>query len=123
MKRRYRDPLPDAKTAARDFLGLKYVRVTDEEGGSVTTSCGTALGDLEKKLGDLKPGEGLGARCTVPHPPTALRELERGPRPKNALMPDSILPRARGILGLGGLGRMPRARPTPCWASSRSRGA
>ena len=38
----------------------------------------------------------------MPLPSTALRELERGPRPKNALMPDSILSRARSILGLGG---------------------
>ena len=36
-KRRYRDP-PDAEAAARDFLGLKYVRAADEEGESVTIS-------------------------------------------------------------------------------------
>ena len=30
-KRRYRDP-PDAEATAREFLGLKYVRATNEEG-------------------------------------------------------------------------------------------
>ena len=54
--------------------------------------CGKALDDLEKKLGNLKPGEGAGARCSVPLPPTALRQLERDPGPENALMPDPILP-------------------------------
>ena len=68
----------------------------------MTISCGKALDDLEKKLGNLKPGEGPGARCAMPLPPAALRELERGPGPANALMPNSILPRARSILGLGG---------------------
>ena len=38
----------------------------------------------------------------MPLPPAVLRELERGPGPTNAQIPDSILPRARSILGLGG---------------------
>ena len=56
-RKRYRDP-PDAEAAARDVLGLKYVRTSDEEGESVTISCGKALDDLEKKLGNLNPGGG-----------------------------------------------------------------
>ena len=88
----------------------------------MTIGCGKALGDLEEKLGDLRPGAGAGAHCTVPLPPAALRQLERGPGLENALMPDSVLPRARSILGLGGGSYATRA-PTPCWASSRSRGA
>ena len=100
-RKRYRDP-PDAEATARDFLGLKYVRAADEEGESVTISYGKALDDLEKKLGNLNPGGGPGARCTVPLPPAVLRGLERRPGPANALLPDSILPRARSILGLGG---------------------
>ena len=87
---------------ARDFLGLKNVRTTDGEAETVTTGCGKALGDLEEKLGDLKPGAGTGAHCIVPLPPAALRQLEHGPGHENALVPDSVLPRARSILGLGG---------------------
>ena len=66
-KRRYRDP-PGAEATTRDFLGLKYVRATDEEGESVTISCGKALGDLENNLGDLKPGgvPGPAAPCRFP---------------------------------------------------------
>ena len=99
--RRYRDP-PGAEATAFDFLGLEFVRAADERGGTAAISCGKALDDLKAKLGSLQPGEGPGARCTVPLPAAALRELVRGPGPTNALMPDSILPCARSNLGLEG---------------------
>ena len=61
--KRYRDP-PGADVTARDFLGLKYVRATDEGGEAVTISCGKAVGDLEAKLSDLQPA--YAASCLSP---------------------------------------------------------
>ena len=46
---------------------------------------------------------GSGSRRTTPHPEGALRQLEAGPGPGNELLPDTALPRARTILGQGGL--------------------
>ena len=65
------------------------------------------LDDLEEKLGGLMPRGGWvggwGGNCIVPLPPAALRQLvEHGPGLEDALMPESALPRARSILGLGG---------------------
>ena len=54
--------------------------------------CGKALVDLEEKLEGLMPRGG--GDCIAPLPPAALRQLEYGPGPGNALIPNSILPRA-----------------------------
>ena len=48
------------------------------------------------------PRGGPGAHCTAPLSPAALRQLEYGPGPDNALMAETTLLRARSILGLGG---------------------
>ena len=100
-EKRYRDP-PDVDATARDFPRPKYVRAREGKIEAVTTGCTKALVDLEGKLENLMPRGGQGAHCTAPPPLAALRQLEYGPRPDNALMPESILRRARKILGLGG---------------------
>ena len=100
-ERRYRDP-PTADAIARDFLGIKYDRGGEGEVETVTVGCGKALVDSEEKSGGLMPRGGPGAHCTAPLPPAALRQLEYGPGPDNALMPEAILPRARSTPGLGG---------------------
>mmetsp|Transcript_4068 Transcript_4068/g.9683 ORF Transcript_4068/g.9683 Transcript_4068/m.9683 type:complete len:381 (-) Transcript_4068:53-1195(-) len=100
-KKKYRGP-PDADATANDFLVPKYVRATDGEKETLKIGCGKALVDLEEKPKDLMPRGGGGAHCAVPLPPAALRQLENGPGPDNARMPESVLSRARSILGLGG---------------------
>ena len=113
---RYRDP-PGVEATERDFLGLKYTRA----GSTITISCNKATGDFAGKLGGLAPRVGAGAQCTTPLPEKALSLLELGAGPGNQLLPDSVLSRARGILGLAGW-VVCHARPTPCWRSSPSPG-
>ena len=48
---------------------------------------------------DLK---GSGPTCTTQFPKGTMRQLEAGPGPGNAPLPESALPRACSTLGLGG---------------------
>ena len=54
------------------------------------------------ELSGLGPRLGAGAQCATPLPHGSLSRLESGARPDNELLPDSVLPRARSILGLAG---------------------
>ena len=94
---KFSDP-PDADATAREFLGLKYGRASAD---AVEISCGKALGDLRDMLAGMCL-LGSGSRRTTSLPEGALRRLEDGPGPGSELLPDSFLPRARSILGLGG---------------------
>ena len=111
MKGRFSDP-PDADATTRDFLELKYGRLSDD---AIEISFCKALGDLGGKL----VGTGLlssGSRFTTPLPEGALRQLEDVPGPGNELLPDPFLPRARCVLGLGGGSSTTRGR-TVCLAT------
>ena len=86
---------PGVDATARDFPGLKFVRAKEGGAETATAGCGKALVDLEQMFESPMPRGGYGAHCTVPPPPAALRQLEYGLGPENALMPESILPCAR----------------------------
>ena len=96
-KKKFSDP-PNADATARDFLGLKYGGVS---AGAIEVSWEKVLSDLRGTLVGMSL-VGSGSRCTTPLPEVALRQLKDGPGPGNELLPDSALPRARSILGLGG---------------------
>ena len=69
-----------------------------------------ALVDLGSAFEALAPQRGGRVRRNAVLPPAALRLLAQGPRPGSVLPPASLLPRALGVLRLGGF-IAHRARP------------
>jgi len=101
---RYREP-PDIDAATREILGLNYVRVGTGRNGDrdqLRQVKSKALGILSDELSGLGHRIGVGAQCSSLLPPGALSRLECSAGPDNALMPESVLPRGRSILGLAG---------------------